>query len=570
MIFHPLDFVEAPPLVPARGRGALELGGGAVVSAAFAASLGFNFGIGNQLSYLLPSLRLLDPTLLARDWFATETTLYHPLFTRLGALLLALDRHGGAVALTFTLLVTLSGLVLYALCRTLAGPRAGLAAFLLTMALAFVTRTAGPAVTYVFDATLQPSTLSSAFFLAAAASFAAGRSGLSGVLLGVSGLWHVNLLLLSAPAFGIGQLLLGRRGLGRRLLWQLTPSLGACLWFSPMLLAALAPVPHADLARHVFMAIRAPHHFVIRNQLLAFLPLAGWQLVATGLVLPLVRTPEHAPFARFSALLGGTLAVVWLGTLGGLASPRAANLFAWRLAPHAELMLELLSAAAAVRALLEPTLLARASRAAKTTVLVGLVLLLVVYFSRDDRRPGMVLLAAAALFATWSRTRMKQAGPGLLAALGGVLLCYFAVGPLRRIPSHSSLFAPRPQALLGLEFWLRERSPKQALLLTPPDEESLRFWGERAIVVDWKGAPALPREVLEWYRRLGDVLGRPAPQGVDALEGYRTLDAERVEALRKSYGIDFVVVRRAQAEGLRVYPRAFENSGYVVLRVTPR
>jgi len=562
--------VEPLPLVSARGRRALEVGVGVGVSATFAASFGFNFGIGNQLSYLLPSLRLLDPTLLTRDWFATETTLYHPLFARLGALLLGLDRHGVAVALTLTVVVTLAGLVLFALARTLAGPRAGLPAFLLTMALALVTRTAGPAVTYVFEGTLQPSTLSSAFFLAAALCFAAGRFGWSGVLLGVSGLWHVNLLLLSAPAFALGQLLLGRRELGRRLLWQVAPSLVVGLGFLPMLLGAAHRVPNDDFARHVFTAIRAPHHFVIGNQLGAFLPLGAWQLVAAGLVLPLARIKEQAALARFSALVGGTLAVVWLGALAGLASERMASLFAWRLAPHAELMLEAASCAAAMQLLLEPALLARASRAAKATACAGLAALCASYLTRDDTRPAIVLVAATVLFAAWSFTPLKQASAGVLAALCGAVLTNFALGPLRRIPSHSSLLVERPESLGGLETWMRERSPKQALFLTPPEEETLRFWGERAIVVDWKGTPALPGEVLEWYRRIGDVVGRRDVRGPDDLAAYAALDPPRLEALRQRYGVDFVVTRRADAERLRGYPRVFENAGYVVLSATPR
>jgi len=536
-----------------------------LVSAAFAASFGFNFGVGNQVSYLLPSLRLLEPALLSRDWFATETTLYHPLFARLGAALLGLDRHGLAVALTFTLLVTLAGLVLCALARTLAGPRAGPAAFLLAMAIAFVTRTAGPAVTYVFDSTLQPSTLSSAFFLAAAASFASGRFALSGALLGLSGLWHLNLLVLSAPAFALGQLLLGRRELGRRLLLQLAPSLLAWLWFAPTLLGALAPVANAAFARHVFMVIRAPHHFVIRDQLTAFLPLFGWQTLALGLAGPLARPGGLAPFSRLGALIAGTLAVVWVGSLAGLASERAANVFAWRLAPHAELLLVLVASAAAVRLVLEPELLSRVTPGARATAAAGLALLLSTYVARGDARPAAVLACAAVLCFTWSSTRLRQASPLLLTALFGALLANFAVGPLTRIRSHSSLLNERPPELAGLETWMRERSPKQALFLTPPDEETLRFWGERAIVVDWKGAPALPHEVLEWYRRLGDVVGRRDVRGPDDLAGYAALDAARLETLRARYRVDFVVVRRAAAERLRGYPRAFENAGFVVL-----
>jgi hypothetical protein len=118
---------------------------------------------------------------------------------------------------------------------------------------------------------------------------------------------------------------------------------------------------------------------------------------------------------------------------------------------------------------------------------------------------------------------------------------------------------------------MRERTPKQALFLTPPDDGSLRFFGERAIVVDWKGSPAVPREVLAWHRRIEDVAGGGhAVARVEELRGYDALDAARLERLRERYGFDYAVVRRGHEAAFSAYPRAFENAGYVVLKMTPR
>jgi hypothetical protein len=550
----------------ARGKTRAEHGAALGASLVFALSFGLNFGIGNQVSYLTPSLRLLDPTLLSRDWFATATTQYHPVFAELGAWLLAIDPDGRAVAFAFVVVVASGALALYALLRELAGPRAALPSFLLTLALALVTRTQGPMVTYVFEGTLQPSTLSSAFFLGAAACFVRGRFGWSGALLGASGLCHLNLLLLLVPAFALAHLALGREELARRLLAGLGAPALAILAFSPMIVRAAAPVPNADFARHVYVALRAPHHFAVQSELSSFLPLLAWQSLGVALLLPLVRSPRHAPFTRLGALLGGMLAVAWTGTLGALVTERLAPLFAWRLVPHAELLLEAVASAVVLRGVLEPELRRELGERPKLVAKLAFLALVGTYVPKHDVRPAVVLTLAALLVGAWNLTRLREMKPAWLGAAFGLLFANFAAGPLARMPAHSSLLTRPHDATSELETWMRERSPKQALFLTPPAEETLRFWGERAIVVDWKGVPAVPREVLEWYRRLGDVLGQRDVRGEADLARYAELDPSRLEALRARYGFDFVVVRRAQAARFADYPRAYENAGFVVLR----
>jgi hypothetical protein len=525
-----------PPLARARGRDALELALALGVSLAHALSFGLNFGVGNQVTYLLPSLRLLDPTLLTRDWFVNQTTQYHLVFAHLGAWLLALDPRGTAVATTFVVVVTGTGLGVYALCRTLAGPRAALPSFFLAMALAFAGRTQGPMTTYVFDGTLQPSTLASAFLVGAATCFAAGRFAWSGAFLGMSGLCHLNLLVLLAPAFGFGQLLLGRAGLVRRLALELGWVALAALPFVPTLLHANAPVPDADFARHIYVAIRAPHHFDLRAHWSEFLPFCAWQVLGAAIVWPLARIPRQASLRRMAALLAGFLAVIWLGTLGALASERVAPLFAWRLVPHATLLLGVSVSTVAVRAVLEPELWALFPR----------------YLGQGAR-------IAVSL----------RAHPGLVCVACFLLLANSGVGPVRRTRIHSSLLVRPADARSELETWMRERSPKQALFLIPPDEDTLRFWGERAVVVDWKANPAIPSEVLEWYRRIGDVVGRRDVRGARDLDGYAELDTARLAALRTLYGFDFAIVRREHAAPFHAFTRAFENAHYVVLDAGP-
>lgn len=528
--------MKKAPFGPKRGREAAEVAVASAVAFAFALSFGLNFGIGNQLMYLSSALRRLDPTLLGRDWFVTQTTQYHLAYTRLGAALLGVDRSGFVMAVAYLALVTAAALALYAACRALAGPRGALASFFLTMTFAFAGHWQGPLTTYVFDGTLQPSGLSSAFLLGGAAAFVVGRFGVSGVLLGVAGLFHLNLLVLILPVFGFAHVLLGRQRLARRLALGLGWVVLAGLLFVPMFLRANASVPDAALARHVLTMVRAPHHYDIRAHIREFAPFVAWQLVAFAVLLPLVKDPRQTAFRRLAALLAALGAAIWTGTLGMLESDRFALVFSWRLTAHFVVFCELAACTVVTRALLEPELWQRFPRA----------------------------LAAGARLASSLRAR-----PYLLTAASAALLVNYAVGPLARARRHSNLLAvPPADARTELEGWMRERSPKDALFLIPPEEEDLRFRGERAVVVDWKNVPSIPSEVLEWYRRICDVAGREVKAEAD-LAGYAELDPRRLEALRRRYAFDFAVVEHAAAAKLAGYSAVYSNAGYTVFDALP-
>jgi hypothetical protein len=230
-------------------------------------------------------------------------------------------------------------------------------------------------------------------------------------------------------------------------------------------------------------------------------------------------------------------------------------------------LLEVTACAAAVRWIFEPELWRAASRRTRVSIVLGLASLLGVEATRRDHREAFLLVAVLASAAAFRFTRARRGGADWLALSWGLLLANFALGPLLRVPLHSSLLNGGDASLRGLEVWMRERSPKDALFLTPPEEPSLRLLGERSIVVDWKSPPALPNEVLEWYRRVGDVVGRSDVRGEKDLEGYARLDPARLEALRRRYGFDFAVIRREHTEPFAAYPRAFENGEFVVLRM---
>jgi hypothetical protein len=113
--------------------------------------------------------------------------------------------------------------------------------------------------------------------------------------------------------------------------------------------------------------------------------------------------------------------------------------------------------------------------------------------------------------------------------------------------------------------WMRDKTPRDAVFLTPPEVDEFRFYGQRAIVVDWKATPMVPSEFVEWLNRLSDVSGRPVKHRRD-LSGYGDMDRDRLLELKAKYHLVYAIVRRG-AERELGYEPVFRNHRYAVLRL---
>ncbi|WP_437745422.1 DUF6798 domain-containing protein [Sorangium sp. So ce1504] len=559
----------------------------AVVSLLFGASFGWNCGVNNQVVYMLGSLRLVHPDILARDWFATSTTHYHPAFKYLAAGLLALNEKGWGVGIAQTVVIAVGTTAVYFLLRTLVDRRHALPSFLLLVAFATLTRTWGPCDTYVFDFILQPSSLGSAAFLISVPLFVRGKWLASGIALAASGLFHANYLILFFGAYALAHLGLGvrdRRELFHRASRQLLPPLAVLALFAPMILAT-AGAKDARLAQEIYTTIRAPHHFVIQGREREFFGFIAWHLLGLGAALPLTRN-RKSPAARLVTLILALVLVIWMCVgLSALAGLRpVTQLFAWRVAPHAELLLTALGCAGAVRVILVPSAGRRYGVTAMALIVGGLgVLALYGSVEKSARVPALAVgvVAAAALSRLASESARRFAPePGLararalwqrggaLVGLAGALavLLVFLVPKLQEIRRNSSVLSGLRADERALYAWMQASTPVDAIFLTPPESEKMRFHGQRPIVVDWKSNPIVPADVLEWLRRLEAVTGRKV-RGQRDLDGYDSLDEARVQTLRERYGVDYVVLRRGQNKGIGRYKTVYSNSGFTVLDV---
>lgn len=535
---------------------------------ALGVSFGWDYGVDNQVVYLLGALKMVTPGSFHNDWFATQTTHYHPAYELLGALLLLIRRDGAVIAYGQTLVIAAGILGMFWTLRVLVKSLA-LPAFLLLCCIVFETRTSSVGGSYAFDHIMQPSTLASVALFMAVPLFAEGRWRASSVALAASGLFHANYMVLLCGVFFVAHLLLGRANLRRRLLEQFLMPVLVLLAFSPMIVAT-AGSPHAKQAQEIYFNVRSPHHFQIARFQLDLVPFAAWQLLGFGALWPLARN-RSSPLGRVGALATGLACVVWTGLALSAAGVRpVTQLFAWRLAPHAELVLQIAAAAAVVRVVAEPGL-ARRYGAASLALIVGGVALVSTHelLGKNQTLPAILLaiLVVVAVFVVLGFTPLRAQLPRF-APIVVVLVCLGRIGMetnvrFRTVSEKSSIVTGINRQERELTTWMRENTPKDARFLTAPGIETLRYHGQRSIVVDWKSNPIVPGEVLEWVRRLEDVCGRPI-RGAGDLGGYDSLDGPRLERLKAKYQLDFVVVNRGKERALG-YPTVWANGRFVVL-----
>lgn len=559
-----------------------------------ALSYGVVFPSTNQNTYLVHGLVLHDPSLLTRDWYVREAADYHHAFSRLVAVLFALKGGPGLFVALDWVLVVVGALAWFRLTRRLLGPSVGALSFAAWLGLGALTRTSDVMESYVFGGYLQPSSFGTAGYLWALALFAEARAldegrarswrlAASGAALALGGLFHLNFLILGIATLGLAQLAAHRGRLWTRDFWRSAllqlglPAL-LLLWAAPLLVEA-ARGPSAE-ALPILFDVRAPHHF--RPTLASLAPFLAWQLAAWWVVLAQRRTTSPVPPALVCLLagVGGfVLAASFLSMALGV--PQATQLFPWRIAPVASglALLVLLGAALGTLGLDrapgvdddKPGQAARPARASLAALVGGA--LLAIYGAggaasgAERGRVYLLALTLALLVGALGAWLLRRRGhtarlalalrlPILLVVLGGVGVA------LHEVPLEVQSTAKEKRALLR---WARKSSSKELLFAVPPDLESFRLEARRAIVVDWKSAGMLPRDVVAWAARMSDLCGGLPKDLASARRAYADMDAARAHTLVQRYGVDLFVFDKKLGPAPGWAPPVHESARYAVL-----
>lgn len=486
---------------------------------------GYRFGESNHAVYLVDALRRLDPTLLRNDWWANSTLQYHFAFNALTAALMRAGMLEPAFLLGYLLLAVLLHVAWRKLVLRIGGTTG---TYLVSVVLFYVLAGGVGLGMYHFlqDSSFLPSNVSNVAMLWGIYFWIAGMPALAGICFGTAGLFHINHAVAGIGLWCGATVFEGRRVVGRS--WSI-----GTLVLLVMCAAQIVPALRAVLSRSgglpmqefvdLFVRLRHPHHFDPSTWhwaiWLTFLAPLPWAVIAAQSP----EGPEHADAWRRASVmfkLYAGMIVIALVTAGfWFLGETLVQLNLYRFSIY----LKLLSCIAVASLLWHGDIRQRVS------VVGGLVVVAVV--------------AAAVAAATGLLAPPTMRNPlGLkLAGLEGDTTRY-----------------------VQLARWARDHTPKDAVFLVPPDEESFRVHGRRAIVVNFKGVPQLSAELPEWRDRLQDALDldtpgllalpRPMASTLRAIrDRYDALPPEHHVTVARLYGARFIVLsRRSDVPGAQL------------------
>jgi hypothetical protein len=139
-----------------------------------------------------------------------------------------------------------------------------------------------------------------------------------------------------------------------------------------------------------------------------------------------------------------------------------------------------------------------------------------------------------------------------MAAVLGIAGCWtIAAVCVIRGPFFGIFRMPQDDAnYVALCRWVAQHTPVDAVLLVPPDEQSMRLIGKRAIVVNYKAVPQLSTELVQWRQRMCDVLDMDdltkLPRGYAVTlaavrQRYDSLSLAQHVAAAQKYGARYIV-----------------------------
>jgi hypothetical protein len=577
---------------------------------------GYQFGRGNHTVYLLDGLRVVNPQLLRNDWFVTQTLQYHAFFSVVVATLMRLHVLESGFLIGYLAIVIIWHLQWRKLVFELGGDDR---TYLISVFLFYIS--AGGISVGVFqflqDGCFLPSNVASIAMLGGITSWVGGRRLAAGIWIGVAGLFHVNY---AAVGIGLWLTLLGWQMLDqwpdppfRKLLpkalraptpppktladprarWTLLLASAAAL--VPSLINVGMAIP--DDLRHggtmpmpdfvnVYVHFRHTHHFdplrwpaILWISFLWPIPPAIW--AASRLSTPKPYQPARREACRIFVIIAGLLIIAFLFAGVWFINEPLVQLCFWRFSIYIKLM----SCVGAAFILCSQRLLRANTLSRILRMIAVLAVLMYAGFLLTDPKPrgavwevayehrGAVGMGFAMFIILAIEQSLPRAGPFRLAAIFALPLMVLIAWP------HIGVgMTPEPDDAdyRTVCVWARDpaNTPVDAIFLTPPQETDFRLYAQRAIVVNFKHVPQLSGEIIQWEKRLLDVLGvtdvsdfpRDYAQTLASLgEHYESRSFDELRAVAAKYGARYIIVDHSfgpAEDGAIAFHR--ENNRYFV------
>jgi hypothetical protein len=551
---------------------------------------GYQFGRGNLTVYLLDGLRLVHPELLRNDWFVTQTLQYHACFSMLTAGLMSLHLLEPGFLVGYLALIILWHVFWRRLVIELGGDDR---IYLISVFL-FYLSAAGISVgvfQFLQDGCFLPSNVASVAMLGGIVNWIGGRRIAAGVWFGIAGLFHVNyaalavglwpcllawdaldrypnlpwLLLIPRPLRGSLPPLRPRRAIGQNLLASalaLLPSLLNIGFALPDELRRGGTMPMADFVA-VYVRFRHTHHFdplhwpaVLWISFLWPIPLAIWAAARSSAGEPC--QPARREACRIFTLLAGLQVVAFLFAGVWFLNEPLVQLCLWRFS----IFIKLMSCVGAAFIFCNPQLLGHISLSRIIRLIAAVAVL---------GYAGFLIFDPAQRGPVWRMASEHRAGIGLVIGLWVVLAIEQSLQKGEGFRKIATVALPIivliawPVIGVGMTpepvdpeyrevcLWAKDpaNTPLDAIFLVPPQETDFRLYAQRAIVVNFKHVPQLSGEIVQWERRLLDVLGVPNvgvfphdyTQTLAAIEStYEDRSPAALISVARKYGARYIVV----------------------------
>lgn len=321
----------------------------------------------------------------------------------------------------------------------------------------------------------------------------------------------------------------------------------------------------------IYARLRHPHHYYPPGWHPALYVASLWTLVPAGVVLLLARHGMPLVARRVMYAVGGMLvgamlfAFVFAGVM--FVSERLIQIAVFRFSIY----LMVLTCAITAWGVMESGLVSRRVRG-WLFVLTAVVIAGVLAGARlgawgtnamwfIERRPGPLWvtwgLGVLAMVFAFVGERGSRWWRAALAGVGAVpLLWWGSCFGLDFIPED-------PPEYVEMAHWAGDNTPKDAVFLVPPNEQSWRLDALRAVVINFKAIPQTAAEMPGWKQRMVDVTGVADLSSLagtfsstlkklgDVYEGRS--EAELVAVARK-YGCRYIVATRKLNGMTQVFP----------------
>ena len=539
--------------------------------ALFALSFGLYFGISDQNVYLLRGIHLADHSFLPNDWFVSNTIHHHKTFTNLIYLIVSsgLPLDWTCKALHFLLMAMVGAsayLILAGLFNCLR-----LSFILSTVVLHLAVGTFNILSHPFLVPWLLPTNISSGFFLAAIAVWThadrPSRFGITGLLFGLSSLFHGTFLLLT-PLFLLILIFLFQKKLSyKNLLIFCTPYIFLIL---PNLCTLLSKFSVLEYSQNMvaeldtLARVRVPHHYLPQKW--------NWtdfsvfvKCILLGGIGFIIATPTGI---RVKSVFYSILAIVIVSALILICTlviflPEVALWLPYRFIALLTFFSLLLFSGAIVQ-----QFQVRITSIEDGVKLFLLSCGLVIVWGINKGVFTVLLL----LFSLWfscnlirlEKKRTLQLVHTAIIAFSIIFLIWQAAITL---PDDSPF--PIDEEENVLFSWVKANTTEQALFVVPIYKyrfQGFRLQAQRSIVVDWKAHPFEITGFKEWFRRIALVSGVHQPFFLDDVaNGYQHLDSQRAQKLYAEFGAMYFVVDESKHKGsLDQLERVYAHGKYAV------